>query len=83
MIEKLHNLDDRIVRIESKLDDRNDFQLVRRGSKVETGVSYTIASLREISSIYWKTRFMMSLTRILVGDSLIWNQDEEFLQERT
>ena len=61
MLEKeaavVDKLESSIVRIENKLDDRNGFQSVSKGSKVETDVSSQPSSSR-----YWKMRVVMSLT---------------------
>ena len=46
VIEIVWKLDDKVERQESKLSDRNGFQLLRRGSMVEAGISYTIDIMR-------------------------------------
>ena len=80
VIQKVDKLDNRIGRIENKLADSDGFQTVKRGGKVEAG--------NNNSSIVTRNRFHVledevrdEPSLILVGDSLIRHQDEEFCRK--
>ena len=69
---QINQMEDRITKLE-----KNDFQRVKRGSKIERGASY--------SGVVMRNRFLVLEDEvrdepgvILVGDSLIRRQDEEF-----
>ena len=74
---KVGRLEDRIGRIENRLQGMNSFQPVRRGARSQAAPSY--------SSVVMRNRFQVledevrdDPSIILVGDSLVRHQDKEF-----
>ena len=73
MVEKVNNLDDSIVRLENKLYDKNYFQHVTRGNKIESGVSYTRLLARNKFQVL-EDEVRQESDLMFVGDSLIRHQ---------
>ena len=68
---QINQMEDRITKLE-----KNDFQRVKRGSKVERGASYSGVVMRnKFQVLEDKVRDEPGV--ILVGDSLVRHQDEE------
>ncbi len=74
---KVGQVEDRVTEVELKLDNCGGFNLVKGGSRVDANVNYSSVVTTNIFQVLEdEVRDEPSL--ILVGDSLIRHQDEEF-----
>lgn len=77
---RVEELEVKIAEVESKIDDSECFQTVRKGGKVKAPESFSgIATSNAFQLLEDEVRDEPSL--ILVGDSLVRHQDEEFCRK--
>ena len=74
---KVDNLETRMVKVETRLEDRDGFQPVRRGSKVKVSTSNSSVSVNNRFQVL-EDQVQDDPSIILLGDSLIRHQEEEF-----
>ena len=80
VMNRVQELEEKIAVVESKVDDSECFQSVRKGAKVKRCVKYSdVVTSNAFQVLEDEVTDEPSL--ILVGDSLIRHQDEEFCKK--
>ena len=80
--ERITGVEERITGVEHKVESSDGFQRVRRGARVVAGVSYSgVVTRNRYHVLEDEVRDEPEPSLMLVGDSLVRHQDEEFCRK--